>query len=426
MASSNIPKLQDSVICSVCMEQYDAHTRKPTILPCQHTFCLCCLKALPASVNGITCPVCRSSVPSSMFITNRAMLEIIEVLQNSTYDTVQQGATDATENPLKCSKHDNTECVLICMECLDGLCLKCVTKNFHKGHQLEETADAKTLLRPRFEAKIQEEQTKVERKLAMVNGSPYSVTEITKAESDFKSIYEKVNYAITKWKAEQQSLLGFYKEEAVRREDKIEMRRGKLLCLAKKEDIDIGTLIEWVKGSKDSKAVEDFTIPTEQFNNAEACETFMAEIRTILQSQEDVTSKLLKGQARQDILSEDSSAGTSRFDAILPKVMEYEQDTEIQDGVTASTSQTQTSESQTQEKFHIVKIVHAYTTNTLICRISSDIILYTNITGSCSILAHDSKQRKHAEKSLKNWPDVISKPQYQYAIKYIKSWYSKQ
>ena len=46
--------------CNVCDNSYDGETRKPTLLPCYHTFCRHCLNCL-RSDNKKTCPICRQS-----------------------------------------------------------------------------------------------------------------------------------------------------------------------------------------------------------------------------------------------------------------------------------------------------------------------------------------------------------------------------
>jgi len=52
MATAN--ELDETLECSICKEVL----KDPRILPCEHTFCLECIKKW--SVRQLTCPVCRT------------------------------------------------------------------------------------------------------------------------------------------------------------------------------------------------------------------------------------------------------------------------------------------------------------------------------------------------------------------------------
>ncbi|EFX78861.1 hypothetical protein DAPPUDRAFT_320138 [Daphnia pulex] len=50
---------QDEFLCcSICFHKYDLQLMRPKVLPCSHTFCFTCLKALHSG-NTLKCPVCR-------------------------------------------------------------------------------------------------------------------------------------------------------------------------------------------------------------------------------------------------------------------------------------------------------------------------------------------------------------------------------
>lgn len=55
--------MEDAVTCPVCCEVYRTGPREPLVLPCGHTVCRSCLKAILASEHGrLACPICRENV----------------------------------------------------------------------------------------------------------------------------------------------------------------------------------------------------------------------------------------------------------------------------------------------------------------------------------------------------------------------------
>ena len=139
--SGSVSGILDRVSFGVCMELFDNNVHMPKLLPCQHTFCnscLCELMNISFDLDTIECPVCRSkhTIPSTGFTTNRIALDIVDELH----------ASRVRSKVLKCSTHANMECVLVCMDCLDDLCVKCITENIHQSHHIEELSEAQTAL----------------------------------------------------------------------------------------------------------------------------------------------------------------------------------------------------------------------------------------------------------------------------------------
>ena len=70
---------------------------------------------------------------------------------------LQKDAPSSTD--LKCAEHDDTDCILVCMDCTVGLCIKC-SKTMatcpHREHQLAELAEAKALMRQKFDDQMEE------------------------------------------------------------------------------------------------------------------------------------------------------------------------------------------------------------------------------------------------------------------------------
>ena len=156
MASSALSTgLLNRVTCKVCSKQYDKTTHVPKLLPCQDTICSrCVIKKTEASTAGtqITCPLCRRKYKNPLrgFTTNRAVLDIVEEIQKQ---------TKMKKDNLKCTKHDNKDCVLVCIDCVKGLCAECMKcmHSQHQGHNLEELPKAKPLLQRKFEENAKEQ-----------------------------------------------------------------------------------------------------------------------------------------------------------------------------------------------------------------------------------------------------------------------------
>ncbi|CAH1799417.1 unnamed protein product [Owenia fusiformis] len=142
MASSSIPidKFRDILICEICMDNLN----EPKLLPCQHSFCLCCLETMVRSnhrARFITCPVCReeSMLPHggpkhlrSSFIMN-TLLDI------------------ARERSINCDKcgDEIKQPSAVCIECTRGFCDRCTkihksTRKTESHKMVDLTGDYKT------------------------------------------------------------------------------------------------------------------------------------------------------------------------------------------------------------------------------------------------------------------------------------------
>ena len=300
-------ELLDRVSCGVCLEPFDDKAHVPKILPCQHTFCQSCLTSISADTINLECPVCRKKheVPLRGFTTNRVVIDVIEELLK-----------DTTSKVLKCARHTSMDSVLVCINCLEGLCIKCVkpkgkvtfkggrmerrkTSNRHQSHQLEELSDAKLQLRQKFERQAKAEQYSLQQNIFTINQSACSVREITKAESDINEMCHKLNAAITKWKDAQLAKLSTFKQKATEREDKMCARVTKLQSLLQKQDTDLVTLTTELKHGATLRDqfpdVDDF-IDRNQFDLEERCKDLSKRLHSELGSNKSFTSKLLQRQ----------------------------------------------------------------------------------------------------------------------------------
>ena len=263
------------------MEQFDHNTHVPKLLPCQHTFCNSCLTSMHKASTAetqITCPVCRSKhTPRRRgFTTNRAVLDIVEEIQ--TQKPVQ---TDS----VRCAKHNNKECVLICMSCVEGLCVKCIKRGHHQGHRLEEPSKAKSFLQRKYS---KERRSFLENQLSVINESPYAVSEITKAESDIKLFQEKLTKEITDWGDEQLSTLQELKREVLKQENEL----TKELQLLENQNVDLKTMIKFGSSNgSDNPQIFDIHLKGDKHKFKESSQTLLGRIEQAFQS--TVSSKII-------------------------------------------------------------------------------------------------------------------------------------
>ena len=285
MASSG---LLDRMSCGVCMEAFDDKAHVPQLLPCQHTFCLSCLTSMDkASIaeTRITCPVCRSkhAIPRRGFTTNRAVLDIVEEIQN-------QSALQAPS--LTCTKHGKKECVLVCIDCVEGLCAKCVKRNHHQGHNLEDLSEARILLQEKLKEQNKKIQFLFERQMSVIKKSLYSVSEITQAETEIRAFRETLVKEIFKWENEQLAALGDLKKEINIKERDLQKEIDSL----DKHANDLATVIVKLKFKNSTNVSQIFQSPgLEKYKFDERRQALARRVHQVINGN-DFSNKILKQQ----------------------------------------------------------------------------------------------------------------------------------
>ena len=260
---------------------------------------------MPTYQMTIACPVCREKidVPAKLgYTTNRAVLDIVEELKKDPMTDVPKSSTDVPKHlsdVLKCPTHNNAECVLLCIDCLEGLCLKCIKQGSHQSHQLEEPSDAKDLLRPKFDEQIRNELSLWDAIMSKIKQSAYSMAEITQAEEDFKTICDKMTTIFNKWRNTQQALLKDCKQQAISRENEIQMQRGKLQSVLEHNDINIRELIAKLREQhsieQQTRSFNDMNFKGAQaYNFGQQSQTFLEHLHVVLCSKGSIASKFLK------------------------------------------------------------------------------------------------------------------------------------
>ncbi|CAD5114620.1 unnamed protein product [Dimorphilus gyrociliatus] len=165
---------KSELVCAICVESWVE--RDPRTLPCQHTFCLGCLKQLKTS-HSIECPICRRKVN----VPNRDVSFFPKSLLLSAIEKTR------TEDEL-CSDHQKQafKPLLSCKTCMKtNLCNDCLEQD-HSGDRccivtLSSLQNGMASFQNKFKALIDKQREKDKRAQHLL------VTEIDRVNSDCRS-----------------------------------------------------------------------------------------------------------------------------------------------------------------------------------------------------------------------------------------------
>lgn len=121
--------------CSICTEIFNEHGRIPKLLPCLHTFCLACLKALYKK-DRIRCPTCNG-------LHKLSKREFNDLPKDNTRRDLTSFIQDKTlsRSDNECSNCGNcTNELYCCYDCNECICSKCckVHKQKHNVQELRQ------------------------------------------------------------------------------------------------------------------------------------------------------------------------------------------------------------------------------------------------------------------------------------------------
>ncbi|XP_052103205.1 RING finger protein nhl-1-like [Mytilus californianus] len=131
--------------CHICNEKYSQSDRLPKSLPCNHTFCLTCLKSvfdhhhqnsrrtvpwMDDNLEGVLkCPECRveiflSRTEISALPSDHRVIQMMDFLSRVT-----------TKSQNVCSKHENQPLNFFCKKCLIPVCRDCTVLDHKEGQE---------------------------------------------------------------------------------------------------------------------------------------------------------------------------------------------------------------------------------------------------------------------------------------------------
>ncbi|XP_058021932.1 E3 ubiquitin-protein ligase TRIM65 isoform X2 [Ahaetulla prasina] len=190
MASSGSQKLEEKLICCICLEMFTT----PVTVPCGHSFCEKCInshwdKEEEAGLKICTCPECRKGFPERPKLSKTVLLEnLVELLK---LEEVPPGVSEgeirkaAGSQARQCPNHGQplelycvTEKRCICCVCTVRSCQKHQRALFEEGRKAQEESIKETL---------EEKQKEAERIVAEIQKLEQQMNHLTVFSVKFKS-----------------------------------------------------------------------------------------------------------------------------------------------------------------------------------------------------------------------------------------------
>ncbi len=142
MAGQIKQAVEREVTCPLCLDIF----KEPKKLPCDHVYCMDCLKGLTQRRldASLCCPECRTvmQIPESdvaNFPTAFRMNRLVEAFQEAQDETdCHKEAASTSTSAKSCTVHTAQPLVLFCETCKTMLCRDCVImNNEHTGHKYD-------------------------------------------------------------------------------------------------------------------------------------------------------------------------------------------------------------------------------------------------------------------------------------------------
>ncbi|XP_066300801.1 tripartite motif-containing protein 2-like [Branchiostoma lanceolatum] len=184
--------LEDFLSCGICLEPY----KKPTkALPCQHSFCLGCLKGQHKQwlkdCRGITepfgCPICREPVT----LTSKGVegLPDNHLVTNLCEEFSKKTQVGGQKN--RCGFHPTKDVDLFCQQCEVPVCSECIG-DAHCGHNIIGIKQAALQIKANIRAQLNKGEQMMETFSAFLK----KIQDVQKRVTDNKTqVQQKINQA---------------------------------------------------------------------------------------------------------------------------------------------------------------------------------------------------------------------------------------
>ncbi|CAC5380255.1 TRIM59 [Mytilus coruscus] len=165
MAARDINNIKDHLICAICLDSLT----NPRKLPCDHSFCLICLKrhisearkGQSRQFQSFTCPSCRNIVK-----VNKPSLNDEEIAKsfpaNALLADIEKRVKLHESNVPSCDKHTEIPAEYFCDHHCVFLCTDCAVTTHRRGRcKILNLQDASIKLRPEYNALKQQYKNKL-------------------------------------------------------------------------------------------------------------------------------------------------------------------------------------------------------------------------------------------------------------------------
>ena len=126
----------DSIFeCGICFKPYNHNDKKPTSLPCGHSFCSECVRKLPKH-GVIQCPYDKSShqiTPDNLPVN----YQVLTGLPMTTTTNPALSTSQMAESQIQyCVQHTSKKVKFYCMQDREMFCSKCILKHTQQKHEV--------------------------------------------------------------------------------------------------------------------------------------------------------------------------------------------------------------------------------------------------------------------------------------------------
>ncbi|XP_034646312.1 tripartite motif-containing protein 65 [Trachemys scripta elegans] len=237
MASQGPRKLEEKLVCSICLEMFGT----AVTMPCGHNFCMKCInnhwnkeeKEAPPGEKDYTCPDCRKRFEKRLELRkNVALCSVVELVRSG---EVQASSAErkTPANGRRCSRHGRP-LELYCQEDKMCICCVCTVQECRDHHRVlfEEERKRKEVLLEESLAKTQEETVKTEEEIHKLEEQTGTIKDsserlksgiLQKFAHLMKELEECQRRAVDKIEQEQATALGQVEENWSQLQDHLTM-----------------------------------------------------------------------------------------------------------------------------------------------------------------------------------------------------------
>ena len=123
------PYCHCSSMADATCEKCDEYYKDPRMLPCLHTYCLCCLEKEIESQTVLHCPNCKEEVTLSKNGVSDLPQDLHKANQ-AEIARISEKVEDTNEHCEACGRSDTSgKAVAFCIECEEFLCKACTERH---------------------------------------------------------------------------------------------------------------------------------------------------------------------------------------------------------------------------------------------------------------------------------------------------------